>query len=292
MLLTAVYDLAVSPPTFDFVAFLVSAERRRLEIGADALEVVLMPGPAGGFRADQLPPFTVEARLGMRRNIVEAMCALLPSCRSIWILDVRHALNREQVFPVGYRVEDPISHYGTRRMIECISPDFAPLTTALPASRSSRVVSFSMRESSYWPTRNVCRKAWLEAARVLDRKGFEVAIIPDIDAPAFPDGPWTVNHVAATDLMERARVYETAAVNLFVASGPMCMALFMKRARSVVVRMEFDGAPCTNAGFLAASGLPPGSQLDRPEFHIAWAKEETPEIIVRCAEHSFERMAA
>lgn len=291
MLLTAVYDLAVSPPTFDFVAFLMSAERRRLEIGAEALEVVLMPGPAGGFRADQLPPFTVEARIGMRRNIVEAVCGLLPSCRAVRVLDEREPIKADQIFPVGYRIDDPISHYGTRRMAECVGPGFAPLMSPTPVKRSPRLVSFSLRESSYWPSRNVCREAWLEAASLLDVRGYDVVIIPDVDAPPFPEGPWRINQTAAFDLNERARIYEAASVNLFVASGPMCMALFMKRARSVVVRMEFDGAPCTNAGFLAGSGLPPGSQLDRPGFHIVWAKEETPEIIVQCAEHSFERMA-
>lgn len=286
-MLTAVYDLAVSPPTFDFVTFLMSAERRRLEVGAERMEVVLMPGPAGGFRADKLPPFTVEARVGMRRNIVEAMCALLPSCSGVRVLGEREPVAADHVFPVGYRVDDPISHYGTRRMVECVNPDFAPLVSPIPAVRSPRLVSFSLRESSYWPSRNVRREAWLEAARVLDSRGYEVVIVPDIDAPPFPDGPWQVNQAAAIGLQERAAIYETAAVNLFIASGPMCMALFMKHARSVAVRMEFDGAPCTNAQFLAGCGLPAGSQFNRPEFHIAWAKDETPDNIVRCAEHSF-----
>jgi hypothetical protein len=290
-MLTAVYDLAVSPPTFDFVAFLMAAERRRIAIGADGLEVVLMPGPIGGFRADQLPPFTVEARLGMRRNIVEAMCRLLPSCRGVRVLDVREQIIAEHVFPVGYRVEAPVSYYGTRVMVDCASPDFAPLMTSLEPSRTSRLVSFSLRESSYWTSRNVLRDVWLEAARHLDARGYEVVIVPDVDAPPFPEGPWKVATEAAVDLKARARIYEAAAVNLFVASGPMCMALFMKHARSVAVRMEFGGAPCTNAQFLANCGLPPGAQFNRPEFHIEWAKEETPEIIVRCAERSFDLMA-
>lgn len=291
-MLTAVYDLAVSPPTFDFVAFLVSAEKHRIEIGADALEVVLMPGPAGGFRADQLPPFTVKARVGMRRNIVEAMCVLLPSCRRVLVLESRQPVKAEHVFPHRYRVDHPVSHYGTRQYVECVSPDFAPLMLPSPTPREPGLVSFSLRESSYWPTRNVNRASWLEAARMLAARGHDVIIIPDIDAPAFPEGPWQVSDAAAVDLHERARIYEAAAVNLFVASGPMCMALFMKHARSVAVRMEFGGAPCTNAQFLSGCGLPPGSQLNRPEFHIAWAKEETPEIILGCVEHSLDRMAA
>jgi len=290
--LTAYYDLAVAPPTFDFVGFLMAAERHRLACGLDAIDVVIVPGPQDGFRADKLPPFGIDARLRMRRNIVETMCHLLPSCRSVNVIDRAAIMLAGEIFPQGYAPWNPIRVYGTNLIIECARAGMAPLMAPGNAKRLARSVSMSLREASYWPTRNSNRVVWLDAAGRLAAAGWAVTIIPDVESEEFPAGPWSVNQLAAVDLLERARVYARSGINLFVNNGPAWMALFMKDVCSAIVRMEAEGAPCVSAEYFASVNLKPGTQIGRQGHYIAWAKEETAEAIIDCVEHHNEALAA
>jgi hypothetical protein len=291
-MLTAVYDLAVSPPTYDFVGFLISAEKRRIELGLAAVEFVIMDGPQDGFRADQLPPFGHETRVLFRQNVIEAMCWLLPTCKSVRVLP-RQKVSANAIFPDGWSVTTPVNHYGTHRIIDCARAGIVPLVApAGGPSRRDKTVSLTLRESSYWPSRNSNRSAWLSAAQILSARGWDVRIVPDIESVDIPDDPWIVDHASAKNLTIRAQLYEMCEINLFINNGPAWMALFMKNVRSTIVRMESEGAPCVSAEFFAANNLRPGSQIGRPGHHIAWAKEETPEIIVACAERNQQMLAA
>src|SRR5690242_15173461 len=76
-ILHAFYDLAVSPPTFDFIVFLELAELARRRNGCDAVRVVFVPGPNQGFRDDKLPP-DIATRRALMRDLVIPATFLLP----------------------------------------------------------------------------------------------------------------------------------------------------------------------------------------------------------------------
>src|SRR5438552_1800804 len=119
--LTAVYDLAVSPPTYDFVGFLLAAEEARMARGLEAIDFLIAPGPEHGFRRDHLPPRDPAVRRVMLDGIVVPMVALLPSARGVRMLpDADHesldTLRRqapERLFPAGWSPRSRLAHYGT-----------------------------------------------------------------------------------------------------------------------------------------------------------------------------------
>ena len=74
----AVYDLGVSPPSYDFLSFLAEAERHRRANGFTHINLMFQPGPMNGFRDDELPPDTAT-REGMLWRVCAGMARLLPS---------------------------------------------------------------------------------------------------------------------------------------------------------------------------------------------------------------------
>lgn len=280
-MLTAFYDLAASPPTYDFVGFLVSAERYRLALGADRMRVILVPGPAHGFRADSLPPQDPTARLRMRQKIVEPMCALLPSCEGVWNVQRANLDLDGPVFPIGYDGR-PMRHYGMDHIVAAARAGCYPLRAPKPLSTlPPRTVTITLREASYWPTRNSCRPAWIEAAESLKARGWNPVFVPDTDGPDLPMGlPQYPN--ASVDLIFRANLYAAAALNLFVNNGPAWVASLMDGCPVVVLKMV-SASPATSEIHFRDCDLPPGSQLGRPGHWIAW-EDDTTEAILRAIE--------
>ena len=66
--LNCFYDLSVSPCSYDFFAFLISAELHRVRNGFDSLKLIFVPGPEKGYRLDNLRTF--EQNDNFFKNVV------------------------------------------------------------------------------------------------------------------------------------------------------------------------------------------------------------------------------
>ena len=103
--LNCFYDLSVSPCSYDFFAFLISAELHRVRNGFDSLKLIFVPGPEKGYRLDNLRTF--EQNDNFFKNVLLNGPLLYKSCTSVvWLdkrLDVQSYLgNPHAVFPRGY----------------------------------------------------------------------------------------------------------------------------------------------------------------------------------------------
>lgn len=280
-MLTAIYDLSASPPTYDFVAFLVAAELARIECREEALRVAIVPGPHLGFRRDNALPQDAEARRGMLDRVVIPMCGLLPSCSEVAVQDRASIRADGPVFPAG---ADRVAcrHYGMPVIVENAQANCFPLRPRRVADLPPRTVTITLREAPYYPARNSSRDAWFAAADALRGLGWNPIFIPDTDSPPLPMGR-AVDPSAAIDLHRRAAVYAGAALNLFVNNGPAWLASFMEGVPVVILKMIAPGCRATEVEHFVASGFPPGSQLGRPGHWIAW-EDDTAEAILRAIE--------
>ena len=86
-MLTAFYDFAVSPPSFDFVNFLVLAEVERRRLDATGVQVVFVPDKNDGLGSSAL--YDEKQKLWRLRNLLAPACNLLPSCRQVTICATR-----------------------------------------------------------------------------------------------------------------------------------------------------------------------------------------------------------
>lgn len=251
-ILTAVYDLSSSPPTYDFLGFLVEAEKARIDGKYTKLDVVFQPGPIGGFRDDNLPPSVTE-RVGMLNRICVPACRLLPSVRNVEVLQGRRHIAGD-IFPKEWKNAFPVSHYGTRYF-----KDALPCLTASDGAKNEVARRFNhsyatitLRQSKAWPERNSNIEAWAQVAWHLSKNGITPVFVKDTND--------LTADVFAWDIDLRLALYEGAAVNLGVNNGPMAL-LYCSKAPYLVFKMVTESVRASSIEFLKAHGMDEGSQF-------------------------------
>jgi len=267
---TAVYDLASSPPTYEFITFLAAAEEYRKKNNYTGINIVFAPGPNGGFRDDNLPP-DVETRKSMLWRVCVPACNLLPSVRNVSVLAHRQAVDGP-VFPEGWEVNNPVPHYGMQHITNGIE---RPLTATKAAKDKvnklygSKFVTITLREAPYWPERNSKRDEWMKAADAIRAMSYGVVIVEDTE---------TTTDVVAWDIDFRAALYQKAVCNLGISNGPMILAMLCD-AKYMIFRPVTDGHTCVNEEFMARVGLPRGSQLSDNGVMV-W-EDDTADVIIK-----------
>lgn len=272
--MTAVYDLMVSPPTFDFVSFLMEAERARIAHGADKIDVIFQPGPMNGFRHDKLPP-DVPTREGMLHRVCVALCRLLPSVRNVSVLKDRQHVKGD-VFPEGYDVEsNPLNHYGTVHFKNSRPVFHATESARRIARKFGRFATITLRQSSAWSTRNSQLGEWLKVAEWLMSKGITPVFIPGEYGEAPKE--YESCDAALLDVDVRMALYEASVINLGSNSGPMAI-LFGMESPYIIFKPCVESSPVANKEFLAAVGFNEGDQFSS-NGKTVWADDEAETII-------------
>ena len=286
--LTACYDLAVSPPTYDFFTFLAEAERFRVHGDYKRIDIVFQPGTKDGFRDDDLPPDLIERR-SMLQRVCVAGARLLPTVSDVVCFGQR--TNIKVDFPVGYDPFRPVSHYGA-----CYQLNGHQCLRATDAARRevkrlmTSYTTITLREAEYWPARNSNFEAWCRAARWLESNGMSPIIIPDTHG-SMRIRPGEGFPAAAWDIDLRMALYEGASLNIGVATGPMSLCMLAEKAPPYIMLnvLSEDGAPAHKEEFLASHGLKRGDHFSKNGWTL-WEKD-TPENVIGAIESWFKKKA-
>jgi hypothetical protein len=257
--MTAVYDLGVSPPTYDFLSFLVEAERYRRKHGYDHIDLMFQPGPMHGFRDDDLAP-DVTGRQDMLWRVMVPMARLLPAVRNIMVGRARSETPGNDIFPEGYGQTTPKAHYATAYL-----KGGEPMLRSSDAARrhvASRFkqpyATISLREASYWPDRNSNKPEWARVAQWLTDHSLPVVVVPDTNGTGLEG--FTEFTPACFDVDLRAALYEGAVINLGVLNGPMSLLAYLN-ARYLIVKVNVETAVAATTAFLAAHGFKDGDDF-------------------------------
>ena len=273
--LNAVYDLGLSPPTYDFIAFLIEAERHRIEKKIDKMDVWFQPGPWHGFRHDELPP-DAATRKAMLWRVCAGMARLMPSVRNVMVLGERSQIGGE-VFPVDYAEQHPKSHYGIRylrgasQMLRASDSARAWAAKRYPA----RYATITMRESTYWPERNSNRPEWEKVAWWLSKQGIHAVFVEDTEK---------TGDALAFDIDLRAALYEGAVVNLGVSNGPMTMCPYLGAKYLIFNVGQVAAVHSATPEFLAAHGYTPEGEGMGGDGRMVWKADTAENIIAELQE--------
>lgn len=278
--MVAVYDLSVSPPTYDFFSFLLAAENRRMlnrfpTYGG--IDLVIRQGPDRGFRIDDSLPRDIDMRQMMLRNTVIGGAELCPSVKSIrWVASDEPI--RDVVYPKEWTKDDPKSGYGLivqvqnmRRPGTLRAPEWAKRYVAHKMG-GRPYVTFTLRNAAHWPTRNSDREAWIEARQRIVAAGTRVVWLDDIEQGG-GDFPEAVNPSI------RMAMYEGALDNYGVNNGPMWLALTNKDVRACIFRVAQHENPTTSPEYFERCGLPVGTQPTNPNHRLVWGPDTADAIV-------------
>jgi hypothetical protein len=298
-MLFAFYDLDRSPVSFDFVHFLICAQK---EANGDPIHVVIVPGTNKGFRQNDHKPISVAEKIWRVDHILVPLAKLAGA--SLTLAPTREfaanllASQAQRIFPAGYRTNFPRAYYtmglARRAVEEGAKPQFKASERAhdhverMLGGRQG-VVTLTMR-TTHTPTRNSNRLDWQRFANDLDDRGYTPIMIPDtaemVRAKTFWDFP-----IAAADLDVRLALYERAAMNMASSGGPFVLSLYTYRP--TIYFLDVDPEPFidengkkhwapTEKFFAENVGMQRGDQWpgSGPMTRIVWAKD-TYENIVR-----------
>lgn len=306
-LVMAVYDLDVSPLSFDFLHFLSAAY---IYAEGAPIHVVICPGLRKGWRTKQeAKPLSDADRLWRVDHILIPAARLMGSsvtvspARSLAGAMAPGGEKNPGVFPPGWRPDEPKRLYdfgwavkvtqagitvpfrASERALEHIKPWLAG------RSKTGPVVTITLRDT-HTPTRNSDQDAWLSLGYQLQNRGYRVVVIPDTEKIMRPIPPmktgqrWedilTFCPLAAADLDIRMALYEQSALNMAASGGPFMLNvlaglpylfwLFFPEQYADHAWGRTHFVP-TNS-FMATHGFPKDSQFHpEPNRRVIWEKD-------------------
>lgn len=280
--MNACYDLQRCPPTYDVVAYLALLELERLRIGAESIDLRILPGPNRGFRRDSLWP-PLDEREAIRERLLVPLCWLLPSVQAVSVLGNRQA---DGWGKGGYHISLPA-------ILQALRGGSRPLRARYKYEPAERpFITFTLREAVHHPLRNSRTDEWaLAAAEVAENTGLDIVVIRDtrlartplLGAPPKCGGGRLLQAGDAPHNLEaRAGLYSTALLNVGICNGPMWMAIFMDAPVLMLRPTTNAAAGCYDDRFYSRYGLPPGAQLPTspPHQRLVW-EDDTRDNIVR-----------
>jgi tetratricopeptide (TPR) repeat protein len=299
----AVYDMSVSPASFDLATFLALADHRRNCIGKEAMHVLFVPADGTGLWENEA--IDLAQRQWRLRNLLVPLCWLWSSCRAVTVLSSRaeaakwlKTAGRHDVFPVGYRLASPTAdayqwahavaeHACGERVPAWRAPDQARRFVAdwLAANAGDRrVVVVTLREGDYYSEINSDLDEWAAFARSLDASRYCVIVLRDT-AAAFATVPAALRGLtsfpeASINVEIRAALYEQSFLCLSVGTGPMMLQWLNPSCRCIIFNLLNPSNFRSTATSLRALGLEIGGQLSTgSRFHrLVWERDSAAAI--------------
>ena len=302
-LLYAYFDLDIAPPGFNIANFLVLADIEREKRDLAGIHVIIVAGSHDGYRKEdfEYPRYNKDWRV---RNLVVPACALLASCESISVFGTRDEAEAFEsncpgpAFPEGYTVAIPTTNH-QYAAINAAAAAGQRVTRLQPSDQARlyvkqwtedhaggrKVVTITLRGSSYDLNRNSDLDTWSEFARTLDAEIYFPVVIRDTERIADKLPPQleglTVLPEPAINLELRAALYEAAYLNSGINQRPWTLWHFIEDVRYLTIyiidRMNegWDYFHLDGSGFTKGEDMRWAGPLQR----TYWGNDSLAEII-------------
>lgn len=233
--LTAFYDLAVGPVSYDFIPFLIRAKMAAEDAGCGRLHVVIVPDPkgVGGMFRDKTNLYDAHEMQWRLWNLIIPACQFAGATVTL-ATDFAQAarLVTQDVFPANWNAQS-LKHkeYLVRPIVEAAregrviprlhAPEHAKRAVKHWMSTSGRKLATITLRNTYEPGRNADRQAYAEIATALENNLYRVIRIEDT-ADELRNG----KGYAGINLDLRMACYELASVNVIGNNGPAQLLWF------------------------------------------------------------------
>lgn len=283
--LTAFYDLAVGPASFDFVVFGIKAKMHAAMIKAERLHIVIVPDPKspGGIRPK--PKFYDTAEQVWRLwNIVIPACQLLGATFTLaadWLQAERLASAKDlKQWPDDWNHQTLANRHhlvGDIIAMAKAGAEVPKIQVPEHAARAAEVylgggktVTLTVR-STYLPARNSEWEMWDEVATYIKTQGYAPFVIHDTSTAL---DRWS--GMVEVNLALRAAVYEQAGLNLQANNGAASLCWFGTKP----YRMFGCGDEHWD-GLFVQQGLPLGESWPwaGPQQKLCYGKETVDQMI-------------
>ncbi len=296
--LTAFYDLEVSPVSFDFSAFAILAEMEKVRRKCAELHIVILPAGDGGFRQDDTE-YHVINKAWRLNNIVIPHLATMPLRPRLTVCAARSDAEEIEragtgpIFPEGYHTSQPTSAFMWSHIAAASARGES--IPSLHASEQARAymgqwlqshigdrkpVTITLRESTHAAVRNSNFDAWLEFARRLDTDIYHPIFVRDTEK-LFGDETdelmeFTTCSLASLNVDLRMALYELSWLNTMVPGGPTVLCWLNRNIPFLQFKIINEDWPSTTTSYITSQGLEKGGQLPHatPYQRLVWEPDD------------------
>jgi len=263
--LNAIYDLRISPASFDFITFLISAETERANRGFEKIKLIILKNYSkDGFRIDNFRGYAQNTQFFY--NVMLQSITLFPNINTFHYCELDelpNGINSSNVFPADWTFSEPTEGFLARtfvhakrdgKLVESLTvPSYAmeALDSFLHASEKKEIITLTMREierDNPEGKRSIIVDSWSKyfdflycnthfmpvVIRDWSRMFYDRIFSSAVESPIFSD-----------NIAIRAALYQRASLNFFKVNGPASLSLFNQSSISVVF-FEPDSSPSTS----------------------------------------------
>ncbi len=284
--LTAYYDLAVGPVSFDFVQFAIQAKMAARRVGAEQLYFVFVPDASrpSGFR-DKSNFYDDDEANWRIWNICIPTCALL-GAKPIYVNDWDDArrIDTKYKWPDDWDRQskarrwhlfgDLIRRARAGEQVPVLNaPEYARRAVRRYFSGLKLPIVTMTKRSIYLPERNSIDSVWHRAKEHIEARGFRVVEMSDTQTALMRGSGY-----GELNLYVRMACYEQAALNLQSHGGAANLCWFSDRPYMMfgagVPEAEWDG-------LIVKQGLPLGQTWPwaKAQQRLVYGKETADSII-------------
>ena len=278
--LTALYDLAISPLTFDFAYAVAQAEVMRRAGGFARLRIYIRGNLSGGGH----DAYSIGEYGWRLRHVLAPLTRLLPSPTGLEI--GVNPLPSSTLFSRSHGL-----HWLSDLVLLAEAGHDVRVLTARPEdkaamrgrlegmARGRRIVTVTLRETNYGISRNSNLAAWASLCRRIPREHYAVVILRDHECVGRPlPGEWGEVSTVPESVWSvglRMALYEAAWLNLGVNNGPMALLMLNRSTRFVIFKMLGD-TPETSPQHFRRLGVAPGATfpLLGPAQRVVWEQDD------------------
>lgn len=297
------YDLHVSPSTYDFFTFLISAEICRTRRGYSKLVLFILKGPDNGFRKDGKNR-TYNHNLKFLQNVILPGIALLTSCKDYFFCERDFIFNSKfdenEIFPRGYKIEKPVSEYIGKELVASKIRGDKPCFFKAPNYMSEmaklniknhflqkKIITLTARElerGNPLGTRNINTETWENISEKLNSLGYQLVIIRDTDK-IFSEKKLIKNipeiPLASMNIQFRLATYENSFLNFCKNNGPAILLLFSESNAVYLNHFDNNFNATSEKYYSEKYGMVLGSSypMTTNNIQFKWDSEKENEIL-------------
>jgi hypothetical protein len=259
---TAIYDLNVSPITYDFSYFLAGAELFTLKNKKRAFVVLFVLQDSHKIKNEVSQEYRIavdEENMKWRfENIILPLMSIYPACIGHSILpkrsDISKAVKGKILYPEFYSERFPTADY--YREVYSSKNKIVGFSALIQGKRyieswkkfniiNDQIITITLREYNYDTSRNSNVEEWVKFAKFISEKGFTPVFIPDTDA-CFEHDPrldgFIVFEAPCWNLGIRMALYEGVDLNFFSSSGTVTIAQLNRKVSSIAMKHFAPGS--------------------------------------------------
>ena len=251
----AVYDLNSQPITFDFAYFLVGAEVFAKQNGKSKLFIWFVQKNKDFIKDERYLKHVDEDSQNWRlNNILLPLARMHAAYTGFGILPQGTSVNKyikdSLIYPEGFaeNYSPRFNYKDLRDSMGMDSSSYRGLQTSLQGQKYINswknhseidlpIVSITLRNYGYDPSRNSNVKEWVKFADWLSQRGYTPVFIPDVDACWEPDdalGSHLVFTDACWNLEIRMAFYDSCFLSFFYSNGVSAVAQLNKNIRCIL----------------------------------------------------------